>query len=80
VLFAVLDGDELLAVATAWLSTEHYVEVKLIGGRDHRRWLKRIGQDWGRCCGGGSHAHDRHWARWLDQNLAAQWVGEMSAG
>lgn len=48
-LYVVLDGDELLAAATAWLSTEHYVEVKLIGGRDHRRWLKeldeRIGAD-----------------------------------
>jgi hypothetical protein len=43
VLFAVMDGDELLAVATAWLSTEHYVEVKLIGGRDHRRWLGELG-------------------------------------
>lgn len=41
-LFAVLDGDELLAVATAWLSTDKYVEVKLIGGRDHRRWLKAL--------------------------------------
>jgi hypothetical protein len=47
VLFAVLDGDELLAVATAWLSTEHYVEVKLIGGRDHRRWLKQLDKELG---------------------------------
>lgn len=39
VLFAVMDGDDLLAAATAWLSVEHYVEVKLIGGRDHRRWI-----------------------------------------
>jgi hypothetical protein len=41
-LFAVLDGDDLLAVATAWLSTDGFVEVKLIGGRDHRRWLKQL--------------------------------------
>jgi hypothetical protein len=41
-LFAVMDGDELLAVATAWLSTDRIVEVKLIGGRDHRRWLKAL--------------------------------------
>ena len=49
VLFVVLDGDELLAAATAWLSTEGYVEVKLVGGRDYRRWLgelnDRIGSD-----------------------------------
>jgi hypothetical protein len=42
VLFVVLDGDDLLAAATAWLSTEKYVEVKLIGGRDHRRWIKQL--------------------------------------
>lgn len=41
-LFVVIDGDELLAAATAWLSTDKYVEVKLVGGRDHRRWLKQM--------------------------------------
>jgi hypothetical protein len=44
VLFAVMDGDELLAVATAWLSTERIVEVKLVGGRDHRRWLSELNE------------------------------------
>lgn len=43
-LYVVLDGDEMLAAATAWLSTEHYVEVKLLGGRDCRRWLKQLDQ------------------------------------
>lgn len=41
-LWAVMDGDELLAVATAWLSTEHYVEVKLVGGRERSRWLAQL--------------------------------------
>ena len=41
-LWAVMDGDELLAVATAWLSKRGYVEVKLIGGHDHRRWLGEL--------------------------------------
>lgn len=41
-LFAVLDGDDLLAAATAWLSTDGYVEIKLIGGRDYRRWLRAL--------------------------------------
>lgn len=44
-----MDGDELLAAATAWLSTDGYCEVKLVGGRDYRRWLSelndRIGSD-----------------------------------
>jgi hypothetical protein len=38
----VLDGDDLLAAATAWLSADKFVEVKLIGGRDHRRWLAQL--------------------------------------
>lgn len=42
ILWAVIDGDDLLACATAWLSAEGYVEVKLIGGRDHRRWLRQL--------------------------------------
>lgn len=41
-LFAVLEGDDVLAVATAWLSSDGFVEVKLIGGRDHRRWLRAL--------------------------------------
>jgi hypothetical protein len=40
-LWAVMDGDELLACATAWLG-EGFVEIKLVGGRDHRRWLKEL--------------------------------------
>jgi hypothetical protein len=44
VLFAVMDGDELLAVATAWLSVDHYAEVKLVGGRDYRRWLGELNE------------------------------------
>lgn len=41
-LWAVLDGDELLACATAWLAKDHYVEVKLVGGRDSPRWIKEL--------------------------------------
>jgi hypothetical protein len=48
-LFVVMDGDELLAAATAWLGSDNatgetYVEVKLIGGRDHRKWLAALDQ------------------------------------
>ena len=41
-LWAVLDGDELLACATAWLSADGFVEVKLVGGRDRHKWLKQL--------------------------------------
>lgn len=47
-LYVVLDGDELLACATAWLSTEGYVEVKLVGGRDRHRWLAQLNDTIGR--------------------------------
>jgi hypothetical protein len=47
VLFAVMEGEDLLAVATASrrrdnATGEIYVEVTLIGGRDHRRWLAEL--------------------------------------
>jgi hypothetical protein len=47
VLFAVMEGEDLLAVATASrrrdnATGEIYVEVTLIGGRDHRRWLGEL--------------------------------------
>ena len=41
-LWVVMDGDELLACATAWLSVKNYVEVKLVGGREHGRWLAEL--------------------------------------
>lgn len=48
-LFAVVDG-ELLAVATAWFAVdERFVEVKLVGGRDHRRWLTALDEKIGAC-------------------------------
>jgi len=40
-LWVVMDGDDLLACATARI-TEHGCEVILIGGRDHRRWVGEL--------------------------------------
>jgi len=42
VLWAVMDGDELVGAATAWLSVDKYVEVVLVGGRNCRRWIKQL--------------------------------------
>ena len=50
-LYVVLDGDELLAAATAWLGEREgvkLVEVKLVGGRDYRRWLGELNEVIGR--------------------------------
>ena len=41
-LFCVFEGQEMLAAATAWLSTDKFVEVKLVGGRDRHRWLDEL--------------------------------------
>lgn len=43
-LWAVIDEGELLACATAWLSTEDYVEIKLVGGRERHRWLAELNE------------------------------------
>ena len=43
-LWAVLDGSDLLACATTWLSCDGFVEVKLVGGREYRRWLAELDQ------------------------------------
>jgi hypothetical protein len=80
-LFAVMDGDELLAVATAWLSTEKFVEVKLLGGRDYKRWLGELDRVIGaEARGGGSHAADRHWAARMVKDSIAPRVGQIAAG
>lgn len=41
-LFAVMDEGECIAAATAWLGADKVVEVKLVGGRDYRRWLNAL--------------------------------------
>jgi hypothetical protein len=40
--WAVLDGDDLLAAATARMTVEKTCEVVLVAGVDHRKWLKEL--------------------------------------
>ena len=47
-LWVVLDGDDLLAVATTRLCVNGDCEVMLVGGRDHGRWLKELDTELGR--------------------------------
>lgn len=83
-LFAVLDGDELLAAATAWFSVDgKYVEVKLVGGKDRRKWLGELDHKI------GAMARDAGATRliaigrrgWLKELRAIGWVqfGEVDA-
>ena len=83
ILWAVIDDGRLLAAATAWLSTEGHVEVKLVGGREHRRWLKQLDETIGaaareagasRLIGIGRHG-------WLRELRALGWakIGEVDA-
>lgn len=39
VLWVAMEGEKICAVATAWLDKEGTCEIKLMGGRDYRRWL-----------------------------------------
>jgi hypothetical protein len=75
-LFAVLDGDTLLAVATAWFSAdERMVEVKLVGGREHRRWIKELDGFVGACAAAAGATQLRAWGRagWIKSLGAAGW-------
>lgn len=47
-LWAVMDGGECIAAATTWLG-DGYAEVKLVGGRDYRRWLAELDRRIGAC-------------------------------
>jgi hypothetical protein len=41
--WGVLDDGELVAALTGrWLPDERQIEVILVGGRDHRRWLRAL--------------------------------------
>lgn len=42
VVWAVMDGDDLLAVATSRLTVTGVCVVRLVAGVDHRRWLKQL--------------------------------------
>lgn len=42
-LWVVIDENGLLGCATAWLQDER-CEVKLVGGREHRRWIAELDQ------------------------------------
>lgn len=41
-LWAVMDGDDLVAAATTRMTTDNHWEVLLVGGRYYRRWIEQL--------------------------------------
>src|SRR5690348_7418782 len=80
-LWAVIDGDELLACATAWLSVDCYAEVKLVGGREHRRWLHQLDEVIGRSAREAGAARLIAWGRagWTKSLGALGWEASKMA-
>ena len=76
-LWVVMDGDELLACATAWLG-EGFVEVKLVGGRDYRRWLKPLDDVIGRAAAEAGATRLLAWGRsgWVKILRAHGWENQ----
>jgi hypothetical protein len=79
-LWAVMDGDTLLGCATAWLG-DGFVEVKLVGGRDHRRWIPELDQMIGAAGSGAGASEMRGYGRrgWTKILCALGWdrLGEV---
>ena len=75
-LWAVLDGDELLACATAWLSADGYVEVKLVGGKDRHKWLDELDRKIGDAARDAGATELRAWGRrgWAKELGAMGWA------
>lgn len=74
-LWAVMDGDNLLGCATAWLQGE-ICEVKLVGGRDYRRWLGPLDDMIGRAAAEAGATRLLAWGRsgWTRILRAHGWV------
>jgi hypothetical protein len=74
-LYVVLDGENLLACATAWLG-EGFVEVKLVGGVNRRKWLKELNQTIGDAARAAGARELRAWGRrgWAKELGAMGWA------
>lgn len=79
-LWVVMDGDELLGCATAWLQGE-LCEVKLVGGWDHRRWVKELDQVIGAAAAEAGATMLTAWGRagWVKTLRAQGWENQKMA-
>ncbi len=76
--WAVMDGDDLLAAATARLTVENECEVVLVAGVDHRRWLKELDQKLGAAAAeaGATHISAIGRVGWRKALAALGWASE----
>ena len=76
--WAVMDGDELLAAATARLTVENTCEVVLVAGKDHRRWLKQLDEKIGAAAAeaGATRMSAIGRAGWAKSLKALGWASE----
>ena len=78
-LWVVMENGELLAAATAWLG-DGFVEVGLVGGRDHRRWLEQLDNVIGTAAKEAGATRLQAWGRkgWIKSLGALGWdvIGE----
>jgi hypothetical protein len=73
-LWAVMDEGECIAAATTWLGGG-FAEVKLVGGRDYRRWLAELDQRIGDCAreAGATRLQSNGRAGWRKALSALGW-------
>lgn len=76
--WAVMDGNDLLAVATARLTVEQGCEIILCGGRDHRRWVKELSEKIGVAAAEAGATHIAIFGRagWAKSLKALGWASE----
>jgi hypothetical protein len=77
-IWAVMDGDDLLAAATARLTAEKGCEIVLCAGRDHRRWVKELSEKIGVAAAEAGATHIAIFGRagWAKSLKALGWASE----
>lgn len=75
-LWAVYEGSEPIAAATARLTVENIAEVVLVGGRDHQKWLNELSEAIGASAQQAGAVAMRAGGRrgWLRPLTAAGWA------
>ena len=75
-LWAVMDGGDLLAVATARITSDKRCEVPLVGGREYKRWLAELDRRIGAAAAEAGATHMTAFGRrgWLRELKRLGWA------